>query len=97
MNNFINNLLDVMVITFLFILTVFMISILFEYIRMLWLRHKAKKANKEFNKAFLKAITDSPFQEKLFEEIAKQNKEPKKRGRKPKNKNEQNIERKDIN
>jgi 23S rRNA maturation mini-RNase III len=87
MNNFINNLLDVMVITFLFILTVFMISILFEYVRMLWLRHKAKKAHKEFNKAFFKAITDSPFQEKLLEEIAKQEKETKKRGRKPKKEN----------
>lgn len=43
MNNVANNLISAIGIVFLIILTLFMFSILVEYVRFLWIRHKTNK------------------------------------------------------
>lgn len=56
MNNFISNLLTIIAITFLLVLTLFMFSLLVEYVRSLWIRHRTNKNMKKLNKQINKTI-----------------------------------------
>lgn len=63
MNNFINSLVTTIAIVFLLVLTLFMFSLLVEYVRFLILRHRTnrniKKLNKQINKTIDKVIKNN--------------------------------------
>lgn len=88
MEMFIDYLLKVIAIVCLFVVIVFLVSLLIEYIRFMWVRHKQRKA---FKKAGVKFKLElDKLKEELEKELAeeKTKPQPKKRGRKPKQKSE---------
>lgn len=56
MNNFIDVMFKTIAITFLLVLTLFMFSLLVEYVKMLWAKHKFNKNMKDLNKQIDKTI-----------------------------------------
>lgn len=56
MNNFINSLVTTIAIVFLLVLTLFLFSLLVEYVKMLYARHKFNKNIKDLNKQIDKTI-----------------------------------------
>ena len=51
MNNFALYLVEVIKVAFLFVVAIFLIHLITEYIRTLWIRHQMKKNFKKVNKA----------------------------------------------
>lgn len=68
MNVYVDNLLKVMAIVFLFVVTLFLISFLVEYVKMLWLKHKINKNQKAMIKEISKII-DTTIEESKPEDI----------------------------
>ncbi len=77
MNNVANNLISAIGIVFLIILTLFMFSLLVEYIRFLWIRHKTNKLlRKIFEEYKEKDISETEDIDELtnkVEEVLKKN------------------------
>ena len=73
MNNFINSLVTTIVIVFLLVLTLFMFSLLVEYVRALWARHKFRKIMMKEPKEINIPEEDRKKLEKALNEILKKN------------------------
>lgn len=56
MNNFIDVMIKTIAIVFLLVLTLFLFSLLVEYVRFLWIRHRTNKNMKKLNKQINKTI-----------------------------------------